>query len=85
MTSLTHTDTVKCVLTGIGEENYDTKELYMAIREEIYRARGKKVKKINKAHGVWVGTCPKCGKSVVKTDTVENCGNVNCKEMLYWD
>lgn len=85
MNSLTHTDTVKCVLTGVGEDVYDTKEVYMAIREEIYRARGQKVKKIDKTHPVWVGVCPKCGKPVVKTDSVENCGNRNCKEMLYWE
>lgn len=85
MNALAKTDTVKCILTGVGEDSFETKEIYMAIREEIYRARGRRVNRIDKTREIWVGTCPKCGQPVVRNEKVQNCGNRNCKEMLYWE
>lgn len=85
MNALEHTDTVICRLTGVGEEEFSTREIHTAIRELWYRANGSKVKKVDKSSAVWVGVCPKCGRAVVKRDSVENCGNMNCKTPLYWE
>lgn len=53
--ALQNCDTVKVILTGVGETEFSTKELYESIQElEIFAEIGKALERATKIGTVWV-------------------------------